>query len=143
MPSVITAIGTLMKKIARHDSTSTSQPPSTGPSAVVTAEHPAQVPIALPRRSSAGKAALIIADYGDKERPADALNNSRCDQNCDVGRQPAANGRGREDSSAQGENASRPKRSPVEPPTRISAPNVSMYPLTTHCVPWTETFRSD
>src|SRR6202040_2701519 len=59
-PSVSRAIGTLMKKIARQDRASTSQPPRTGPTAEVRAEKPAQVPIALPR-SSAGKAALMIA----------------------------------------------------------------------------------
>src|ERR1700731_4089712 len=51
---------TEMKKIARQDRASTSQPPRTGPTAVVRAEKPAQGPIALPR-SSSGKAALIIA----------------------------------------------------------------------------------
>src|SRR5579864_1314894 len=46
--TVTKAIGTLMKKIARQDEASTSHPPNTGPTAVVSADAPAQVPMAAP-----------------------------------------------------------------------------------------------
>src|ERR1043165_6332847 len=42
--SARTPSGTLTKKIMRQEEASTSQPPSTGPSAVVSAENPAHVP---------------------------------------------------------------------------------------------------
>ena len=58
-----------MKKIARHDSASTSQPPSTGPNAVVSAETPAQVPIARPRSSSANEALMIARLLGTSSAP--------------------------------------------------------------------------
>src|SRR5262245_40306192 len=60
MNTASSAMGTFTKKIARHENASTSQPPSTGPSAVVRADAPAQVPIARPR-SFSGKVALMIA----------------------------------------------------------------------------------
>ncbi len=53
------ATGRLRKKIARHDTSSVSQPPSSGPTARAIADTPAQMPIALPR-SPAGNALVMI-----------------------------------------------------------------------------------
>src|SRR5580693_4973150 len=53
------AMGTLMKNAQRHEACSISQPPSTGPMAMVMAVKPDQVPIARPRSFSL-KEALII-----------------------------------------------------------------------------------
>ncbi len=58
-PTTSTARGTLMKKTHRHDPCSTSQPPSTGPTAAVMAVNPDHVPMARPRSSSL-KDALIM-----------------------------------------------------------------------------------
>ena len=49
-----------MKNAQRHEACSMSQPPSTGPSAMVIAVKPDQVPIARPREASS-KDALMIA----------------------------------------------------------------------------------
>src|SRR6202167_1023619 len=54
------AIGRLMKNAQRQEACSTSQPPRTGPTAVVIAVKPDQVPIAWPRLFSS-KDVLIIA----------------------------------------------------------------------------------
>ena len=54
-----TATGRLRKKIARQETSSVSQPPSSGPSASAMADTPAHVPIALPR-SSGGNALVMI-----------------------------------------------------------------------------------
>src|SRR5215470_3556543 len=50
------ARGTLMKKTQCHEACSINHPPSTGPSAVVIAVKPDQVPIARPRDSSSKNA---------------------------------------------------------------------------------------
>ncbi len=57
--SAITAIGGLMKKIARQLTCSVRKPPSTGPIASAIALTPAQVPIAMPR-CSGGNAWVMI-----------------------------------------------------------------------------------
>src|SRR5207244_1371410 len=54
------ANGRLMKKTQRQEACSTSQPPSTGPTAVVIAVKPDHVPIAWPRLCSS-KDVLMIA----------------------------------------------------------------------------------
>src|SRR5256714_8879679 len=56
----IAASGTLMKKAERQLTCSINQPPTTGPTAVVIALNPDQVPIARPR-SAPSNVALIIA----------------------------------------------------------------------------------
>ena len=54
-----TAIGGLMKKIARQLTCSVRKPPTTGPMASASALTPAQVPIAMPR-CSGGNACVMI-----------------------------------------------------------------------------------
>ena len=54
------AIGKLMKNTQRHDATSTSTPPSNGPSAIASVVNEAHCPMARPRRAS-GKWALKSA----------------------------------------------------------------------------------
>src|SRR5258707_2193615 len=58
--STIAASGTLRKKTARQLTCSISQPPRTGPMAVVIALNPDHVPIARPR-SASSIVALMIA----------------------------------------------------------------------------------
>ena len=55
----MTASGTLRKNTARQLTCSTSQPPLTGPIAVVIALNPDQVPIAAPRSASSNVALMI------------------------------------------------------------------------------------
>ncbi len=53
-----------IKKAARHDTKSMSNPPTTGPIAAVTPENPDQVPIALPRSSSENEELMIASEPG-------------------------------------------------------------------------------
>ena len=53
------ATGRLTRKIARHDTASVSQPPTTGPTASAIEETPAQIPMAR-ARSAGGKALTMI-----------------------------------------------------------------------------------
>ena len=64
-----TAIGRLRKNTHRQEACSTSQPPSTGPMAVVIAVKPDHVPIAAPRLFSS-KDVLIIARLPGTSRAA-------------------------------------------------------------------------
>ena len=58
-PTTRTASGTLIQKMPRQPTVSTSQPPTSGPIAVVTPGRPDHTPIALPRSSAANDAEMI------------------------------------------------------------------------------------
>jgi hypothetical protein len=60
MTTVATTKGTLMAKIQRHDATSMSHPPASGPMTIAMPPHAVHEPIAAPR-SSAGKLATMTA----------------------------------------------------------------------------------
>src|SRR5436305_10199067 len=60
MATTVSAMGTLIKNTQRQEACWTSQPPSTGPIAVVIAVKPDQVPMAL-LRCAAGKELLMSA----------------------------------------------------------------------------------
>src|SRR6266566_2168890 len=68
-PSTTVASGTLRKKTQRQEAYWTNTPPSTGPTTVVSAENPDQVPKARPRCSLL-KEALIIARLPGTSRAA-------------------------------------------------------------------------
>ncbi len=75
------ASGRLMKKTQRHDRCSISQPPRTGPSAVVIAVAPDQVPMALPRSLSSKHALMSARLSGTRNAapiPCTALAAMRC-----------------------------------------------------------------
>ena len=74
------ASGRLMKNTQRHEACSTSQPPRTGPTAVVIAVKPDQVPMRLPRLFSSKDVLINRQTAGHEERSANALNASRDDQ---------------------------------------------------------------
>src|ERR1043166_390252 len=93
------ASGTFRKNTARHETCSTSQPPNTGPNAVVIAEKPDQVPIALPR-SSSSKQELINARLPGTSSGADSLHCARGDQFFDVCGNATRSGRERKDDHA-------------------------------------------
>ena len=82
------ADGTLIKKIQRHDTSSTSQPPSGGPIAMASAVNADQVPMARPL----GRAERLADDCKasrNQESGADALGAARKDQLRAVGRKAA------------------------------------------------------
>ncbi len=81
-----------MKKTARHETCSISQPPKTGPMAAVIAVNPDQVPIALPRASSLKRSADDRKTAGNQKRAAHALSRTRDDQLLDVWRESTPDG---------------------------------------------------
>ena len=64
------ATGAIAAKTHRHDAASTSQPPSSGPIAVDTADHPAHRPIAVPRSASLNDDSSIARLFGTSMAPA-------------------------------------------------------------------------
>src|SRR5262245_44960544 len=68
-----TPIGTLMKKIQLQLTFSVRRPPTSGPIASASAETPAQIPIAAPRRRG-GKVAVMIESVarraGEDQQPS-------------------------------------------------------------------------
>ena len=61
--------GTLIAKIARHDATSTSRPPTSGPMTNAIPLHAVQEPIAAPRSSRGNAATMSASDPGVSSAP--------------------------------------------------------------------------
>ena len=94
-----------MKKIQRHETLSTSQPPRTGPTTTARAVSADQVPIARPRCSPLNVALMMARPARHEQRAADALQGSRGDQLADARGQPRPQGGQRKDGDADGEHA--------------------------------------
>jgi hypothetical protein len=62
--------GTLIRKIQRHDATSISTPPPSGPTTVEMPAHAVQVPIAPPRSAGGNVAMMIASVLGTSSAPA-------------------------------------------------------------------------
>ena len=67
---VTAAIGRLMKNTGRHDTASTSQPPTNGPTAPAAAPNPAHAPTARDRSSGWNDAEMIARLLGTSRAPA-------------------------------------------------------------------------
>ena len=121
-----TATGRLRKKIARQETSSVSQPPSSGPAASAIADTPAHVPIALPR-SSGGNALEMI------ERVPGIMNAAPTPWSArDATSQPSDGAKpivaeASENTTTPPRNMRRrPKMSPSRPPVTSSTANVSV-----------------
>ncbi len=137
--TAITAIarGTLIKNAHRHDKCSMSHPPRTGPMAVVIAVAPDHVPIARPRSLSPNDA-LIRARLPGTRNAAPTPWIARAAINCwTLAARPQATDAIANTATPSRNILRRPNRSPIDPPTRISAASVSPYDSTTHCTPTT------
>jgi hypothetical protein len=111
-----------MKKIQRQLALSTSQPPSTGPIAVVIAVNPDQVPIALPRAVSSAKLALIKARLVGVSRAPATPWAARAMIRVDESRARPHQIEVRVNSTVpMMKSRRRPNRSPSAPPTSTSA----------------------
>ena len=121
-----TASGRLIQNAACQPNESTRNPPTAGPSAVLIALAPAQVPIAAPR-SSGGNAAEMMARLCGTIIAAPIPCTSRAAISAST---PGASAQPSEASAKtpvpSRNSRSRPKRSPAAPPTRISAPRNSV-----------------
>ena len=127
-----TATGRLMKKIARQETSSVSQPPTTGPIASAIAETPAQVPIAFPR-SCGGNALEMI------ERVAGIMNAApipwiarEATSAPSLGARPMVAEASAKTTTPNRNILRRPKMSPSRPPVTSSTAKVSVYALTVH-----------
>ncbi len=100
-----TASGRLIKNTQRHEATSTSQPPSSGPIAVATPPRPDQAPIARARSAGRKLDCRIARLPGREQGRADALHRSRRDQHLDVHGETAGEGRGGEPHDTDHEHA--------------------------------------
>ena len=117
--------GTLIAKISRHETASTSHPPASGPTTVAIPDHAVHEPIAAPR-SSRGKAATITAsELGMSRAP-----NTPCSPRHAI-RKPMLGEIAHSSDATPNpptpiENTRRsPNTSPSDPPIRISEPSAS------------------
>ena len=95
--SATAAMGRLIQKAARQVIVSMRKPPSGGPSAVVTAEAAAQVPMARPRTDFGKQADMMARLLRHEQRRADALHDAGGNQHADIRRHGAAERGDRED----------------------------------------------
>ncbi len=126
------AIGGLMKKIARQETSWVRNPPTTGPIARARALTPAQVPIAVPR-CSGGNAWVMI------ERVAGIMNAApipwaarNATSAVSLGAKPIARLAMPKATTPNRNIRRRPKMSPRRPPVTIITAKVSVYALTVH-----------
>ena len=137
-----TAIGGLMKKIARQLTYSVRKPPTTGPIASASALTPAHVPIAVPR-CSAGNAWVMIASVAGIMNAAPTPWTARkATRSVSLGANPIAR-LDRPNTVTPNRNIlRRPKMSPRRPPVTSSTANVSVYAFTVHSRAASEACRS-
>ena len=120
------ATGRLRKKIARQDTSSVSQPPTSGPMARAIADTPAQMPIAWPR--SAGGNALVMIDSVAgiiSAAPTPCRARDATSQPSDGAKPIVAEAIAKMDTPVRNMNR-RPKMSPRRPPVTSSTANVSV-----------------
>ncbi len=119
--TTITASGTLRKNAARQLTCWISQPPITGPSAVVIALNPDHVPIARPRSASL-KVALMIARLPGTRKPAPIPCRARAIMSTrGEGAKPQKTDAAVKNTTPKRNTRFRPNWSPIAPPTSISA----------------------
>ena len=127
------ASGMLMKKIQRHENLSTSHPPRTGPIPTAIAVNPDHVPMACPRLALP-KLALMSARLPGTSRAAPTPCTPRATMSWVVSGASPHQTEARAKSRTPVEKMRlRPRRSPSEPPTRISAASMSAYDSMIHC----------
>ena len=102
------ASGRLMKKMARHEMCSISQPPRTGPTAAVMAVKADHVPIACPRSRFIKRSADDGETSRNQERGAKSLQSPRDDQLLNVRSKATPGGSDGEYGDADQENTPTP-----------------------------------
>jgi large subunit ribosomal protein L1 len=133
--SVSATNGTLIAKMRRQETASTRYPPISGPMTSAIPDQAVQEPMAAPR-SAAGNVAMMIARALGVRRAPNAPCNARPPIRNSMLGESAHKSETRPKPPTPIENTRRsPKRSPSEPPTRISDPSVSRYAFDTHCWP--------
>ena len=119
-----TATGRLRKKIARQETSSVSQPPSTGPTASAMAETPAQVPIALPRSSGGNALEMIERVPGIMNAAPMPWTAREATSQPSLGAKPIVAEASANTTTPNRNIRRRPKMSPSRPPVTSSTANV-------------------
>lgn len=133
-PRAASVSGTQNRNTARHDTASTSQPPSRGAAPPVSAAAADQMPRACPR-SARGKEALRWARLFGATSAAPTPCRARATINATLfGASPAASEASVKRPSPTASRRRRPRRSPSAPPTSVSAASASVYTLAIHCI---------
>ena len=123
--TVIAASGTLMRKIQRQDAYSISQPPTNGPIAVEMPASPDQVPIARPRSATTNAPWIIARLPGISSAAPTPWRIRATISSSGVGASPHSTDAAANTTVPSTKIRRRPKRSPSEPPSRISAESES------------------
>ena len=121
-----TATGRLRKKIARQETSSVSQPPSTGPSASAMADTPAHVPIALPRSSGGNALEMIERVPGIMNAAPMPWTARDATSQPSLGAKPIVADASANTTTPNRNIRRRPKMSPSRPPVTSSTANVSV-----------------
>lgn len=123
--SVTTISGTLIQKIARQESASTSAPPPAGPITVAIPLHAVQVPIALPRSAPSKVAARIASDPGTSSAPASPCSARPAISTSTLGARAQTTEVTPKPTRPAMNMRRRPNWSPSEPPTNSSETSAS------------------
>ncbi len=119
-------IGRLIRKIHRHETASTSQPPSSGPRAVATPPRPDQAPIARARSSRRKLASIIARLPGVSSAPPTPCSRRATISALALGAIAQSSEAAVNQRTPTTKISRRPCRSPSDPPSRISDARVSM-----------------
>ena len=121
-----TATGRLRKKIARQETSSVSQPPTSGPSASAIADTPAQVPIARPRSSGGNVLEMIESVPGIISAAPTPWTAREATSQPSVGARPIVAEAAANTTTPMRNTRRRPKMSPSRPPVTSSTANDSV-----------------
>ena len=116
----------MRKKIARQETSSVSQPPSSGPSASAIADTPAQVPIALPRSSGGNALEMIERVPGIMNAAPTPCTAREATSQPSLGAKPIVADASENTTTPNRNIRRRPKMSPSRPPVTSSTANVSV-----------------
>ena len=114
-----------MAKIARQDSASTSQPPTSGPITNAMPLHAVQEPIAAPRTSRGNAATMSASDPGVSSAPNAPCSPRPITRTPMVGASAQMIDTPPNPATPTMKTRRSPNRSPSEPPMRMSDPSMS------------------
>jgi hypothetical protein len=121
-----TATGTLRKKIARHETSSVNQPPTSGPIASAIADTPAQMPIARPRSCGGNVFVMIESVPGIISAAPTPCSAREPTSQPSFGAKPIVAEAKAKMPTPNRKTRRRPKMSPSRPPVTSSTANVSV-----------------
>lgn len=127
------ASGMFSRKTQRQPGPSTSQPPRNGPTAPPMPPKPDHRPTAFARSSGWKEAWMSAREPGVSSAPPMPCRARAAISTPAFGASPHSSEAEANHMTPRTNTLRRPKRSPSEPPSRISPASVSMYAFTVHC----------